>query len=90
MSLTTRERWAYIRVEKRVTNFGGGLIFRGAHTWVGLFTEFYDILSRITGALKHFNAKLFVTTVIKNVKLLPICCHKEIHVSCCNGLQVKV
>ena len=69
--------------------WGGGLIFRGAHTWVGLFTEFYGILSRIIGALKHFNTKLFVTTVIKNVKLL-YCCHKEIHLSCCNELQVKV
>ena len=42
MSLTTRERGAYIRVEKRVTNLGGlysGELIHGG----GLFTEFYGI-----------------------------------------------
>ena len=35
--------------------FGGGLIFGGAYTWMGLFSEFYGMIMSQTHIIHFFN-----------------------------------
>ena len=49
--------------ELRVWVGGGGLIFGGAYTWRGLFSEFYGILSAC-GFLQN-NEQLFMQEGVK-------------------------
>ena len=55
VSLTTRERGAYIRVEKRVTDLGGLYSEELIHMGGGLFTEFYSSTAIYFIILRNYN-----------------------------------